>query len=286
MGRNASRETVEGHRQDSASGSVSVSISPEISSTVRPRRWRSWRKSTQEWWKAIRLRLLGMAQGLVHQGIRFQEHDERLLREVLHQARQGLGAGGCRYGLRGVPGFGSYLQKSQLTGRRDSERVDLLPGDLGLRIEFPERLELVTEELEAHRPWRAHGPEIDDSAAPGEFALPGHLGLRLVALFLEPFDEIQRVAGIAPGKRTNPVGQSVATERQLLEGGHRGDDRTLPLLGIGQRHEGFQALTHDVDVRQLLLGGQDVPGREKPGAPGRSGICRTVPFRPRLPARC
>jgi hypothetical protein len=46
------------------------------------------------------------------------------------------------------------------------------------------------------------------------------------------------------------------------------------LFGIRQRHEGLEALTDDVDVGQLLLGGQDVPCREETGAEARLGLVR------------
>ncbi len=67
------------------------------------------------------------------------------------------------------------------------------------------RLDLVAEKLEAHRPWAGQREDVEDAAAQGELPLLADLRLRLVALILEPLNEVERVDALAKLEAAEPV---------------------------------------------------------------------------------
>ena len=138
--------------------------------------------------------------------------------------------------------------------------MDGLAGNLCGGIELAEGFQFVAEELESDGPGRGQRPDIDDAAAPREFALAGHLGFGLVALFLQPFDEVEGIEGVAALEGSGPRAEVLAGEGALQEGDDGGDDDagTIRWTG-GQADEGFEAFRDDVGVREFVLVGQGFP---------------------------
>ena len=203
--------------------------------------------------------LVGMVLRLEGQGLGSAQDDHRIGSPM---RVEGDHRRGRRLGTRLGP------QQTQLAGRRNHTGIDGLEPGLTLRVEFAQRFQLVTEELQPDRPRPGEGPEIHDAATPGQLALVGDLGLRFVALRFEPFDEIQRVDGVAPTQRPGPGFEVGRSEGPLLDGGHRGHHEPAHPRNPGLRSQGDQgleALTDDVGVRQSGFLRQRLPGREELG---------------------
>jgi hypothetical protein len=169
--------------------------------------------------------LLAVAEGLVEEGVRFGEEEEGVLGEEVEEGTE-FGFGVRSGGGGVVVGWGASggLEKAEFAGRWDDDFGNGLAGDLGLGVEFAERFEVIAEELQSDWPRRRERPEVDDAAAPREFAFAGDLGLGFVALFLEPFDEVEWVEGVAAAKGAGAGPEIVAGEGPLEQGDDGGDD--------------------------------------------------------------
>ena len=172
----------------------------------------------------------------------------------------------------GVVGVGAelLLEDAELAAGRDRGPVDLLAGKLGLRIEGAQRLEFVAEKLEAHRPGAGQWEDIEDAAAQRDLPLLADLRLRLVALVLEPLDEVERVDAVAKLEAAKPVFQFGRGEGPLQQPDTGGDDDRAGrggvcagLSALGQVDEGLEPFAQHVGVRQSGLVRQDIPSREK-----------------------
>ena len=75
--------------------------------------------------------------------VRLDQQAKRITGEVVAQTAGGV----ARVGVE------LLLKDAKLAAGRDRGAVDLLTGNLRLRIEGSQRLDLVAEKLEAHRPW-------------------------------------------------------------------------------------------------------------------------------------
>lgn len=219
--------------------------------------------------------LLAVAEGLVEEGVGFAEQEGGILGEQVEEGAQrgdGRGGGvGCARAILGV-GWGGFgepgacrLEEAEFAGGRDDDLADDLAGDLGLGIELAEGFEFIAEELEPDGPWGGEGPDVDDAASPGQFALSGDLGLGFVALFLEPFDEVERVERVASAEGAGAFAQVLAGEGALEEGDDGSDDDAWTVLRGGQADEGLEAFRDDVGVGQLVLVGEGLPGGVKEG---------------------
>ena len=97
------------------------------------------------------------------------------------------------------------LKDAKLTSGRDRGTVDLLAGNLRLRIEGAQRLDFITEKLEAYRPRTGQREDVENTAAQRDLPLLADLRLRLVALILEPLDEVQWINALSNLEVAEPI---------------------------------------------------------------------------------
>ena len=196
------------------------------------------------------------------------------------------GIGGQVIEERGEGGAGAgagAFEEAEFAGGRQGDGGDGVAGDLGDGIEVAEGFEFVAEKFQAHGPGTGGRKDIDDAAAQGEFAFLGDLRLGLVALFLEIFDERERVQVFAAGEGAGAALEIGEGKGALEEGGGIGDDdRGGGARGIGEGDEGLEAFADDVGVGQLAFMGKDFPSGEKErrgGEPGFEVLLKTLlPF--------
>ena len=116
-----------------------------------------------------------------HAGHGFHVVDERG-----HQGFHAFDGNRVRDGLQHVVGIRNLpdepfrpvphgVGELQFTAGRRPDRADALAvGALVGRVEFSDGVDLVTEELDAHRMWRGWGKDVDDAAAHRELATVHH----------------------------------------------------------------------------------------------------------------
>ena len=134
-------------------------------------------------------------------------------------------------------------------------------GDLGFRIEGPDGVDLLVEQVEPEGRLAAHGEEVDERAAHGEIAVLCHLRTGAVTGGLQPAAEALAIEAIA-----GPQAEAVAgDERQRTHPMHqrvqRGDDH--PAAQVGKPRQQRQAIGDDVLVGRELIVGQRLPAREQ-----------------------
>ena len=114
-----------------------------------------------------------------------------------------------------------------------------------MRVERPQRLDLVPEKLKAHRPGAGQREHVEDATAQGDLALLTDLRFRLVALILKPLDEVERINPVAQHESAKPLFQLGRGEGALQEADAVGDDHrggTRGLRTLGQVDERLQPL--------------------------------------------
>ena len=163
------------------------------------------------------------------------------------------------------------FEDAQLAAGREGDLFDFVARELRVRIERPQRLNLVPEKLEAHRPGAGQRKHIEDAAAQGDLALLTDLRLRLVALILKPLDEVKWIDPVAQYETAKPLFQLGRREGALQEADAVGDDHRTGASGLwalGQVDERLQPLAQHVGMRQTRFVRQNVPSREKLGCGG------------------
>ena len=188
---------------------------------------------------------------LFRKPLRLAQQENRAVRQVFQNT------GGCR-GLL-------LLQQPQFAPGRDRDGPDFLPRHLRDRIEEPKRLQLVPEKLQPHRPRAGQWPKIHNAAAHGNVPLLRHLDFRLVGLFLQPFDQVERVPRLpAPHHAQAPL-KVLAPHRLLQQRRHAAHHQRTrsPPARLRQRHQRRQPFADDIRVRQPLLVRQHFPCRIK-----------------------
>src|ERR1035441_4316859 len=210
--------------------------------------------------------------GPLGQYLRFAQQENRFRRQIVEQCPQTLD-----FGLWTLDS--GLLQESQLPSRRNRDARNLLPRNLGQRVELPQRFQFVAEELHSHRPGIGERIDVENAAAQGDLPFLSHLRLRLVALVFQPFYQIQRINAVAARESAGAFADRPRGKRALQQRHYaRDNDFGLWALGFGllsECDERFQALADDVRVRQPDVVGQDFPGRVEEGLEGR-GCVRCV----------
>ncbi len=126
------------------------------------------------------------------------------------------------------------------------------------------RFQFVTEEFQPHRPGTRRGINVENPAAQGDLAFLGHLRFRFVALFFEPFHEVERVEALAADEDARSFPEFLRRERALQQRGDTGDDERrgwrVAVRDARQRDQRFQPFADDIGVRQLRFVRQTLPG--------------------------
>src|SRR5205823_9210681 len=115
----------------------------------------------------------------------------------------------------------------------------------------------------------------------GNLAFLRDLRFRFVALFLEPFYEIQRIEALTAGEDARALSQFVGRERALQQGHDTSDHerRRLPPPVQRQSDQGFQPFADDIGVRQLRIMRQALPGGVEEGLRVEGGSASVRPRR-------
>ena len=152
------------------------------------------------------------------------------------------------------------LVHGEFTARQQADFLHLVLGTLGLRIEGADGLHFLVEQVDAVGHIGAHGEQIQQRAAHGEFTVLEYLADADITRRFQAFAGAVRVQEIAladleygavqPGSGRQPVGQ---------RGG--GDDENAP-AGLRQGVQGQQALADDVLMRREHVIGQGFPIRQ------------------------
>ena len=102
-----------------------------------------------------------------------------------------------------------------------------LARDLCDRVELPKRFQFVAEKFQPYRPRTGERVNIENAAAQRKFALAADFRFRLVALILQPLDEINRFDAVATPERARARRDFARWKRALHERSDSGkEDRS------------------------------------------------------------
>ncbi len=210
-----------------------------------------------------RCELGGILGGMIGQAVGFAQQPERLVREMFQQCA----------GHVGNALLNRLTQQPELAAGREGDFLDPFPGDLGDRIEVPQRVQVIPEELEPHRPGMGQRENVQNAAAQRELPLLIDLRFGFVSLVLEPFHQIQRIDSIAPPEAALSVSDRLRAEGALEQGGDIGDDGLWRARSGRKGCQGFQPFADHIRMGQRGFVGQNLPVRKEQriGSPGRLG---------------
>ena len=83
----------------------------------------------------------------------------------------------------------------------------------------------IAEKFEPHRPRTGERPNVENSAAQGDFTLLRDLGFRFAALLFKPFDQVEGIDFIAAGKRAGAFLNFTGWKSFLQKRGDAGDNQ-------------------------------------------------------------
>jgi hypothetical protein len=112
--------------------------------------------------------------------------------------------------------FDRCLVERELACREDLDLVGLAGGELSLRVERAQALDLVIEQVDTDRRGAARGEYIEHGAADGELAGLGDLLDAQVAVLAQALRHLRRVEPVADGQRQRPRDDELGW-RQALE---------------------------------------------------------------------
>ena len=152
-------------------------------------------------------------------------------------------------------------RQQELRGGQQDRPLDLPDGALVGRVERPQRIDLVAEELDPDRQLERGREHVDDAAAPGELTAPRHLDDRDVPEVEQLAQEGVLVEARAGAKLARRFGQVVGRDGVLEEGLYAGDEDPRPAAAPGrQRRDPGRGLVGD---ELAALVGQRGPGLER-----------------------
>ena len=161
---------------------------------------------------------------------RFAEQKNGFARQIVEQYGERLDFGGASStspAFRFGDSWNSSLrlfQNSQFTRRRQGDARNFLARNLRERIEMAERFQFVAEKFQPHRPRAGERPDIHDAAAQGDFAFLRNLRFRLVALFFEKFNQVERRDFVAARERAGAFLDFTGRKGFLQQRRHAGDN--------------------------------------------------------------
>ena len=162
---------------------------------------------------------LRIVPGLLGDRGRFTEQKQAFWRQVIEQGSQPSSPGAPLLSERD-----EFLEQPNFATRRDGHLRDRLFGNLGDGIERAERFQFVAEKLQADRPRRREGKNIQNAAAQRDVSFLADPRFRLVALLLQPFHEIQWIDLKAGAKAARHLSQPLGAEAALEQGHDTGHD--------------------------------------------------------------
>ena len=108
---------------------------------------------------------------------------------------------------------------------RNGDARNFFTRNLCERIKVAERFQFVAEKFQPRGPWTGQRPDIQNAAAQGDFALLRDLRFGFVALFLEPFDQIQRIDFVTALQRARALLNFTGWKSFLEQGGDAGNNQ-------------------------------------------------------------
>ena len=155
----------------------------------------------------------------------------------------------------------AVLVQGHFPGRQQADFRHLVQGALGVRVEGADGLDFVVEQIDAIGQGRAHGEQVDEAAAHGEFAGRKHLVHRVVA---GPGQAAAQFFPVQPVLFLEQKGVGVEVGRRAQELGRRGGRRHQHVhLALGGEPQGGQAFGHQVRMGREGVVGQGFPVREQ-----------------------
>ncbi len=150
-----------------------------------------------------------------------------------------------------------FLVQGEFACRQQADRLDLVDGALGLRVEGAQGLDLVVEQVDTEGQLAAHREQVDQRAADGELAvLVDRVDAAVAGAFqaqAHPLD-VEFLADV----EDQAAAEQEAGRRQAVQGG--GDrHHQHAVLELRQLVEGGDALGNDVLVRRKDVVGQGFP---------------------------
>ena len=207
-----------------------------------------------------------------HAGHGFHVVDERG-----HQGFHAFDGNRVRDGLQHVVGIRNLpdepfrpvphgVGELQFTAGRRPDRADALAvGALVGRVEFSDGVDLVTEELDAHRMWRGWGKDVDDAAAHRELATVHHqIDARVGVLNQSARHVVERQ--LLALREDERIDVAEPLDNGLDQRTHRHDkyaDRSehrIGVAGVREPAEYGHAARHGVGTGTEPLVGQRLPG--------------------------
>ena len=137
-------------------------------------------------------------------------------REPLHVLGEALGEPLRHRAKARAQALRAALGHEELRGRQEHHALDLAGRALVGRVERPERVDLVAEELDPDRQLGRRREDVDDAAAPGELAPPRDLEHRRVAE-LEQLAEQRALPDAGPDPQLPRLGGEVGRRDRVLE---------------------------------------------------------------------
>src|SRR5580765_3259646 len=96
---------------------------------------------------------------------------------------------------------------------------------------MPKRLEFIAEELQPNRPRARQRVDIQNPASQGDLSFLSDLRFRLIALLLQPLDQVQRINTVSSRKQSDATAQTSRGKSPLKQSRNTSDnDRRFSAL--------------------------------------------------------
>ena len=180
---------------------------------------------------------------------RIADDQDRVSRQMADQADQLLPKPFFRIPVR-IP-----VQQPGFVAGRNRDARHFISGQLGKRVEFPNRVDFVPEKLQPERPGISHRKYVHDASALSHFPFLSHLSFRFIGHGLQPLDQFAGVKRLPYPQRPDALLQAFGGKGFLQQSQHVGDDGRGPIPGIGQVQHHFQAFAHRFQRIHRILSG-------------------------------
>ena len=191
-------------------------------------------------------------------------------------ARHGT-EGGTITGAEHLDGIGIELE---FGNRPQNKPLQPLRPTLRRGVETPDRLKLVTEEIQTDRCGVTWREDIDNAAAKREFPSFAN-GIRSkISLRRQKLGKAGRADTVTRRQRQRPFGEIIDRRHALHDGIDGCDKKPAAIgvlgLGIGKTGQRRDTLSRQCVLRRQPVEGKTVPGREQQRRYGRAQPCQRV----------